>query len=87
MSLLRKGSIGLKPSVYRTLHPNLKDGVIVDIITDMVKYLLRPSRLPSLLISKCGGQVGRGLWKNQRFGGFNPFLEWTLFIILALIRE
>ncbi len=63
MSQLRKGIFGLKPSVFRTLHPNLKDGVIVNIMKDAVKYLPRP--------------LGRGLWKNQRVWGFNPFLEWT----------
>jgi len=72
MSTLRKGIFGLpahlllrsvavgKPAVFRTLNPNLKDGVIVEIIRDTVKYLPRP--------------LGRGLWINQRNGGFNPFL-------------
>ena len=63
MSPLQKGYIGLKPSVFRTLHSNLKDEIIVDIIRDSLKYL------PRLL--------GRGLWINQQMGGFNPFLECT----------
>ncbi|MBL7011185.1 MAG: hypothetical protein ISR82_08190 [Candidatus Marinimicrobia bacterium] len=81
MSLFRKGHIGLparphssgaggKHFVYRTLHPTLKDGVSAYNMTDTVIYLPRP--------------LGRGLWINQRNGGFpacrtgrNPFPEWT----------
>ena len=77
MSPLQKGYIGLparhilcmlrkaggKPSVFRTFHPNLTDGIIVNIIRDTLKYL------PHLL--------GRGLWINQQMRGFNPFLECT----------
>ena len=63
MSPLPKGYIRLKPSFFRMLHPNLKDGVIVDIIRDTVKYLPRP--------------LGRRLWKNKQIRGFNPFQEWT----------
>ncbi len=61
MSILKKDRFGLKPGFFRISNPNLKDGVIVNVVENTVVYLSRPS--------------GRGLRGNPTNMSFNPFLE------------